>query len=99
MNFTIGVAAGAAVATGGIIALPFVLGAVGFTSAGIAAGSYAASLMTTTAAANGGAIAAGSIVAVCQSVAAAGLATTTQGLVVGVGSLIGGAASQFFSKD
>lgn len=49
-------------------AAPVVLGAVGFTSAGIAAGSWAASMMSAAAVANGGAVAAGSTVAVLQSV-------------------------------
>ena len=50
------------------VAAPFVLGAIGFTSAGIAAGSYAASMMSAAAIANGGGVAAGSAVAVLQSV-------------------------------
>lgn len=40
---------------------------MGFTSAGIAAGSYAASLMSAAAVANGGGVAAGSMVAVLQA--------------------------------
>lgn len=43
--------------------------AVGFTSAGVAAGSLAASMMSATAVANGGAIAAGSAVSICKIVA------------------------------
>lgn len=99
MNFTLGLAVGAAVAGGGILALPFVLGAVGFTSAGIAAGSSASSIMASSAVAHGGGVLAGSAVAVCQSVATAGLAASTQGLVVAAGSLIGGSVSQFVSKE
>uniref|UniRef100_A0A3Q3CQ13 Uncharacterized protein n=1 Tax=Haplochromis burtoni TaxID=8153 RepID=A0A3Q3CQ13_HAPBU len=45
----------------------------GFTSAGIAAGSYAASMMSSAAVANGGGVAAGSVVAALQSAGAAGL--------------------------
>lgn len=52
---------------GAVVSAPFVLGAVGFTSAGIAAGSYAAGMMSTAAIANGGGVAAGSVVAVLQS--------------------------------
>ena len=52
---------------GAVVSAPFVLGAIGFTSAGIAAGSYAASMMSAAAIANGGGVAAGSAVAVLQS--------------------------------
>lgn len=48
--------------------IPFVLGTVGFTSTGIAAGSVAAKMMSATAVANGGGVAAGSTVAVLQSI-------------------------------
>lgn len=54
-------------AVGGVLAAPLVLGAVGFTSAGIAAGSWAAGMMSAAAVANGGAVAAGSTVAVLQA--------------------------------
>ena len=40
---------------------------MGFTATGIAAGSFAASMMSSAAIANGGAVAAGSLVAVLQS--------------------------------
>lgn len=50
-----------------VAAAPVVLGAVGFTSAGIAAGSVAANMMSAAAVANGGGVAAGSVVAVLQS--------------------------------
>lgn len=49
-----------------LAAAPFALAAVGFTSGGIAAGSYAASMMSS-AAANGGGVAAGTVVAALQS--------------------------------
>ncbi|TNN21528.1 Interferon alpha-inducible protein 27-like protein 2A [Liparis tanakae] len=55
---------GAAVA---VLGAPLVLGAVGFTTAGIAVGSYGAAMMSAAAAANGGAVAAGSTVAVLQA--------------------------------
>uniref|UniRef100_A0A8C5N7A9 Uncharacterized protein n=1 Tax=Gouania willdenowi TaxID=441366 RepID=A0A8C5N7A9_GOUWI len=54
-------------AVGSVVAAPFVLGALGFTSAGIAAGSFAASMMSSAAIANGGGVAAGSLVALLQS--------------------------------
>ncbi|XP_028422582.1 interferon alpha-inducible protein 27-like protein 2 [Perca flavescens] len=68
------------IATGTAIAAPVVLGvvgALGFTSAGIAVSSYAASMMPV---ANGGAVAAGSAVAVLH---AAGAAATGAGAAVG----------------
>lgn len=52
---------------GAVAAAPFVLGAIGFTAGGIAAGSYAASMMSAAAVANGGGVAAGTAVAVLQS--------------------------------
>lgn len=50
-----------------MVGAPFVLAGIGFTSAGIAAGSYAATMMSAAAVANGGAVAAGSTVAVLQA--------------------------------
>ena len=51
-----------------VAAVPAVLGAVGFTGAGIAASSLAAKMMSAAAVANGGGVAAGSLVATLQSV-------------------------------
>lgn len=48
-------------------AAPSLLGAVGFTSAGITPGSYAAGMMSAAATANGGGVAAGSLVSLLQS--------------------------------
>jgi len=50
-----------------VVGAPLVLTAVGFTTAGIALGSYAAAMMSAAAAANGGAVAAGSTVAILQA--------------------------------
>ncbi|XP_039615299.1 interferon alpha-inducible protein 27-like protein 2B [Polypterus senegalus] len=63
---TIAAFAGGAAVTA--VGAPVVLGAIGFTSAGIAAGSIAAKMMSAAAIANGGGVAAGSLVAVLQSV-------------------------------
>ncbi|KAK8380135.1 hypothetical protein O3P69_016644 [Scylla paramamosain] len=57
--------------------------AIGFTSAGIAAGSLAGTMMSSAAIANGGAIAAGSTVAVLQSAGAVAGAAAAAGLDVG----------------
>ena len=51
-----------------VVAVPVVLGAVGFTSTGITASSLAAKMMSISAIANGGGVAAGSLVATLQSV-------------------------------
>ncbi|XP_075764694.1 uncharacterized protein LOC102444539 isoform X2 [Pelodiscus sinensis] len=61
----IGAVAGLGVAT---VAVPAVLGVAGFSSAGIAAGSVGAKMMSAAAVANGGGVAAGSTVAVLQSI-------------------------------
>ncbi len=76
-----------------VAAAPVVLTGVGFTAGGIAAGSYAASMMSAAAVANGGAIAAGSTVAVLQSVGAAGLGTAGVAVVGGAGATVGATAS------
>uniref|UniRef100_A0A3B3YAA7 Uncharacterized protein n=1 Tax=Poecilia mexicana TaxID=48701 RepID=A0A3B3YAA7_9TELE len=85
-TFTITVLGG----IGAVALAPVVLGAVGFTSAGIAAGSYAASMMSAAAVANGGGVAAGSLVAILQS-AGAGMmssAAIANGGGVAAGSLV-----------
>uniref|UniRef100_A0A3B4YZX1 Interferon alpha-inducible protein 27-like protein 2A n=1 Tax=Stegastes partitus TaxID=144197 RepID=A0A3B4YZX1_9TELE len=78
---------------GAVVAAPVVLGAVGFTSVGIAAGSWAAGMMSSAAIANGGGVAAGSLVAVLQSAGAAGLSGTASAAVAGVGATVGWLAS------
>lgn len=80
-----GVLVGATVA----VATPVIVAAAGFTSAGIAAGSLAASMMSFF---GGGATAAGGIVATCQTIGAVGAissgATATWGGVGAVGTYI-----------
>ncbi|XP_066244333.1 uncharacterized protein [Saccopteryx leptura] len=78
--------------TGGVVAVgavPLVLGAMGFTGAGIAASSIAAKMMSAAAVANGGGVAAGSLVATLQSVGAAGLSTSSNILLGMTGSSLG----------
>uniref|UniRef100_A0A3Q1G7Z6 Uncharacterized protein n=1 Tax=Acanthochromis polyacanthus TaxID=80966 RepID=A0A3Q1G7Z6_9TELE len=83
-----------AIVTGGAVVLaPVAVGAMGFTSSGIAAGSYAAGMMSSAAIANGGGVAAGSLVAVLQSAGAAGLSATANAAVAGVGAAVGWWAS------
>uniref|UniRef100_A0A3P9DSE6 Uncharacterized protein n=1 Tax=Maylandia zebra TaxID=106582 RepID=A0A3P9DSE6_9CICH len=54
----------AAGAIGAVVTAPALLGVAGFNSAGIAAGSCAAGMMSSAAASNGGEVTAGSVVAV-----------------------------------
>lgn len=77
---------------GAVFAAPLVLTAVGFTSAGIAAGSLGASMMSSAAIANGGAVAAGSTVAVLQSIGAAGIPAAVEAAVVVSGAAVGAGA-------
>ncbi|XP_042864095.1 uncharacterized protein LOC122248263 [Penaeus japonicus] len=76
---------------GGLVAVvaPFALPAVGFTSAGVAAGSWAASVMSSAAVANGGAIAAGSLVATLQGVAATGVGVAGTVGLASTGAAVG----------
>ena len=73
----------AIVGTGAALTAPLiiipVLGAVGFTSAGVAAGSIAASMQTS-------ATAAGSLFALCQSAGATGAVAASTSAAVGAGS-------------
>ncbi|XP_075294017.1 uncharacterized protein LOC142363413 [Opisthocomus hoazin] len=62
--------------------------ALGFTPAGIAAGSVAARMMSLAAMANGGRVAAGSMVAVAQSLGAAGFPTAVKAALSAIGAVI-----------
>ncbi|XP_063033675.1 interferon alpha-inducible protein 27-like protein 2A isoform X6 [Melospiza melodia melodia] len=91
----IGAVIGATVGAGLLLfGVPVFLGALGFTGAGIAAGSVAAKMMSAAAIANGGGVAAGSTVAVLQSIGAAGLSA---GAKVALGSA-GAATGALLSK-
>ncbi|XP_070259244.1 interferon alpha-inducible protein 27-like protein 1 [Myotis yumanensis] len=81
-----GAVAGGVLLVGGA---PVVLGAMGFTSAGIAASSIAAKMMSAAAIANGGGVAAGGLVATLQSAGAAGLSLSSNILLGLTGSSIG----------
>ncbi|XP_075578282.1 interferon alpha-inducible protein 27-like protein 2B [Pelecanus crispus] len=73
-----------------VVAAPVALHVVGFTSAGIAAGSMAAKMMSVAAVANNGGVAAGSLVAIGQSLVMGKIKRATVGAAVGVGvALIG----------
>ncbi|XP_065762621.1 interferon alpha-inducible protein 27, mitochondrial-like isoform X1 [Muntiacus reevesi] len=89
---TLPIGAKAAVAVVGgastVAAIPAVLGAVGFTSAGITASSLAAKMMSVSAIANGGGVAAGSLVATLQSVGASGLCMSSKLLLGFAGSTL-----------
>ena len=88
---TTGAAIGAGVAASAVCAtLPFLL-AAGFGPAGIIAGSWAAGVQ-------GSAVAAGSIFASCQSIAATGIAWTTAAGIVATGGVVGGVAGKAADK-
>uniref|UniRef100_A0A667WHW9 Uncharacterized protein n=1 Tax=Myripristis murdjan TaxID=586833 RepID=A0A667WHW9_9TELE len=78
---------------GAVVAAPYVLAGIGFTSAGISAGSFAASMMSSAAIANGGGVAAGSLVAILQSAGAAGLTAGASAAVAGAGAAAGAAVA------
>ncbi|XP_042689989.1 interferon alpha-inducible protein 27-like protein 2 [Centrocercus urophasianus] len=87
---------GCGVATGAVlVAVPLTISSLGFTTAGIAADSIAAKMMSAAAIANGGGVAAGSIVAVLQSVGAAGLSI---GVKLGLASVFGPLGALIGSK-
>ncbi|EGV95603.1 Interferon alpha-inducible protein 27 [Cricetulus griseus] len=79
---------------GAVIAAPIALSALGFTGAGIAAGSIAAKMMSAAAIANGGGVAAGSLVATLQSVGAVGLSASSNIILGSVGAAVGAAVEQ-----
>ncbi|NXM40664.1 IFI27 protein, partial [Gymnorhina tibicen] len=73
-----------------LVGIPLGICALGFTGAGIAAGSVAAKMMSAAAIANGGGVAAGSTVAVLQSIGAAGFSLGAKiGLTSALGSVGG----------
>ncbi|XP_057589009.1 interferon alpha-inducible protein 27, mitochondrial-like isoform X2 [Hippopotamus amphibius kiboko] len=69
-------------------AVPLVLGAVGFTGAGITASSLAAKMMSVAAIANGGGVASGGLVATLQSVGAGGLSLSSKVVLGSAGSAL-----------
>ncbi|PWA16622.1 hypothetical protein CCH79_00004617, partial [Gambusia affinis] len=80
---------------------PVALGAIGFTSAGIAAGSYAASMMSSAAISNGGGVAAGSLVAILQSAGTSGFTPFANTVLASIGVALGtcvGAAVEWLSN-
>ncbi|XP_006269953.2 interferon alpha-inducible protein 27, mitochondrial-like [Alligator mississippiensis] len=83
-------AVGAAVGLGiAFVGVPTALGAAGFTTAGVAAGSLAAKMMSAAAVANGGGLAAGGVVPCLQSLGALGLSGAAKGAVMATGTAIG----------
>uniref|UniRef100_A0A3Q3W2R6 Uncharacterized protein n=1 Tax=Mola mola TaxID=94237 RepID=A0A3Q3W2R6_MOLML len=84
---------------GAVVLAPVALGAAGFTTAGIAAGTVAAKMMSAAAVANGGGIAAGSMVAVLQSAGAAGLSGAATATLASAGGAIGWVTSILSRKS
>ncbi|NXC29490.1 IFI27 protein, partial [Campylorhamphus procurvoides] len=75
-----------------VVGAPLCIAGLGFTSAGIAAGSIAAKMMSAAAIANGGGVAAGSTVAVLQSIGAAGFSFAAKLGLASAGGTLGAAA-------
>lgn len=96
-------AVGVASLAGFVLVPAAVVGTVhlaGFTASGIAAGSTAATMMSTAAVANGGAVAAGSTVAILQSVGATAVVPTVVSAAGTVASGVTGALGylHYFSR-
>ncbi|XP_047197532.1 interferon alpha-inducible protein 27-like protein 2A isoform X2 [Hippoglossus stenolepis] len=87
------------VKAGAVILVPVSLGAIGFTATGIAAGSMAATMMSSAAVAGGGGVAAGSLVAVLQSAGTAGLSWAVTGVVASTGAAVGWLTSLISRKS
>ena len=86
-------AVGVAVGAGTVVATPVILGAIGFTGAGIAAGSVAAYIQS---AVYGGSVASGSVFALLQSAGAAGIATASNTAIGGILGGIGALGARMF---
>ncbi|XP_039209293.1 interferon alpha-inducible protein 27-like protein 2A isoform X1 [Crotalus tigris] len=81
---------GAAVGLGvAVVGIPAAAGALGFTAAGIAAGSIGAKMMSAAAIANGGGVAAGGVVATLQSIGAAGVPAAVSAAITATGAALG----------
>ncbi|XP_026209443.1 interferon alpha-inducible protein 27-like protein 2A [Anabas testudineus] len=72
-----------------VVLTPAIVAGLGFTSAGIAAGSIAAKLMAWFAVFNGGGVATGGLVAILQSIGAGGLSWLGNGYLAGAGMTLG----------
>ncbi|XP_075249820.1 interferon alpha-inducible protein 27-like protein 2A [Convolutriloba macropyga] len=82
-KYVCGTAIGAGVA---LVGAPLLLSGIGFTAAGVAAGSIAASVQTPT-------VAAGSYFALMQSAGVLGMSAATKGVIGAAGASVGGAAA------
>uniref|UniRef100_A0A2K5CWW3 Interferon alpha inducible protein 27 n=1 Tax=Aotus nancymaae TaxID=37293 RepID=A0A2K5CWW3_AOTNA len=90
-----GCAAALPVATA-VQAVPVVLGARGFTGAGMAENSIAAKMMSAAAIADGGGVASGSLVGTLQSLGATGLSRLTKLILGSTGSAVAARLVNFF---
>ncbi|XP_026558406.1 interferon alpha-inducible protein 27-like protein 2A [Pseudonaja textilis] len=89
INRNMGLLLAAVLGVGGVVGAPLALSAVGFTAAGIAAGTLAAKMMSAAAIANGGGVAAGSLVALAQAAGAAGLSVAANAGIATTGAVVG----------
>jgi len=77
-------------AVAAVYGVPWLAGALGFTTAGIAAGSIAAWMMSL----YGGTVAAGSVVAVMQSIGVIGMGAVATAIVAAIGGTAGGVVTE-----
>ena len=73
-----------------VLGFPFALAGLGFTTAGITGGSIAAWMMSL----YGGSVLTGSVVAVLQSIGAAGMGSVATAAIGTIGGLVGGASHE-----
>ncbi|XP_063168351.1 interferon alpha-inducible protein 27-like protein 2A, partial [Candoia aspera] len=71
------------------VGVPVAVGVLGFSGAGILAGSIGAKMMSAAAIANGGGVAAGGLVATLQSIGAAGVPTAVSAAAAAGGAVLG----------
>eukprot|EP01122_Echinamoeba_exundans_P013751 TRINITY_DN6053_c0_g1_i1.p1 TRINITY_DN6053_c0_g1~~TRINITY_DN6053_c0_g1_i1.p1 ORF type:complete len:410 (+),score=68.87 TRINITY_DN6053_c0_g1_i1:201-1430(+) len=81
-----------------VLGAPILLGTLGFGTAGVTGGSFAAWLMSVIATSSGGGVTAGSLFAICQSIGAAGLTGTSATVIGAMGAAISATLAAVFEK-
>ena len=93
-NFSWKLLAAAGGAAAAVYGFPWALSYLGFTAAGITGGSVAAWMMSL----SGGAVASGIVVAVLQSIGAAGMGSVATAIVGAIGATAGGTTHEVFKR-